>query len=126
MSRITPEDTARALVERYSRREQEHESRKKGLREQVMRVVPAIAAGTGARRVYLFGSLVWGRPHARTDIDLAVEGIPPAHMADFAAEALMQLDADVDVVPLERASENLRSRILEEGELIWEAKDVSA
>lgn len=120
MGEITPRQTARALVERYSRRMQDHESRRKALREQVMSLVPEIARSTGASRVYLFGSLAWGRVHARTDIDLAVEGIAPGHLSDFAAEALMQLDADVDVVPLERASESLRERILQEGELIWE------
>lgn len=121
--RIQPEDTARALLRRNTRRLAEETQRCSTLLEQVRRVVPAIAEKTGARHVYLFGSLVWGGAHGRTDVDLAVEGLAPERVSDFAAEVMQQFDASVDVVPLERAAESLRRRVLEEGELLYERRE---
>lgn len=84
-------------------------------RAQALRAsVPALAAALralGGRRVVLFGSLATGPVHARSDIDLAVEGLP----ADRYWEALAQLGAlapaPVDLVRLEDASPALRDAI---------------
>lgn len=95
--------------------------RRDALREQVLRVVPRIAAEVGATRVWLFGSLAWGGFHDRSDVDLAVEGLAPGERDAFGGRALMAIDAPVDVVLFETAPEGLRDRIRREGELIWEA-----
>ena len=91
-----------------------------GQREaQVRARLPAAAALLrdvfGAENVWLFGSYALGRLHAGSDVDLAVEGIPPTMIdrAHGAVEAL--LDATVDLVPVEQAPERLRMRLRAEG-----------
>jgi len=82
-----------------------------------------LAERYGARRVYLFGSLVGSRSiHDRSDIDLAVEGLGPGRAY---WRALAQLWAslppgiELDLVPLEDADPELVERILTEGELLY-------
>ncbi len=70
----------------------------------------------GARRAWLFGSLAGdGAPHARTDVDLAAEGLPELGLIRTILELEDLLGAPVDLVRLEEASDGLRSRILAEG-----------
>jgi uncharacterized protein len=70
-----------------------------------------------ARRVIPFGSVMGhGTSHSGSDMDLAVEGIPPEQFFQAWA-ALCELLAsglDVDLVVLEHAGEALRARILGE------------
>ena len=70
-----------------------------------------------ARRVIPFGSVVGhGTWHPGSDLDLAVEGIPPEQFfqAWAALRELLPPDLDVDLVDLEQAGEALRARILGE------------
>src|SRR5215831_10565448 len=70
-----------------------------------------------ARRVIPFGSVVGhGTWHPGSDLDLAVEGIPPEQFfqAWAALRELLPPDLDVDLVDLEKAGESLRARILGE------------
>lgn len=119
MKEVSPEETARALVKRYSGRWRQERERAARLLDAVRAEVPRIAERYGAKRVFLFGSLVWGGIHARTDVDLAIEGLSSEHLAIFASAVSERLDAEVDLVPLERAPESLRTRVLREGELIY-------
>jgi len=72
----------------------------------------------GARRVRAFGSLPTPWFRERSDIDLAVEGVPPERLGEAEA-ALAELAPDfrVDLVPLEalRDAPRLLRRIEEEG-----------
>ena len=71
----------------------------------------------GARRVILFGSLVGQGPwHGASDIDLAVEGLPPEQFfaAYTACRDLLPADIELDLVPLESAYPEMRARILGE------------
>jgi predicted nucleotidyltransferase len=74
----------------------------------------------GARRVILFGSLagqgVW---HSQSDIDLAVEGLPPADFfkAYSACSDLLPRGMELDLIPLEDVYPELRARILGEVEM---------
>lgn len=71
----------------------------------------------GARRVVLFGSVAGQRPwHERSDIDLAVEGLEPSEFfhAYSACRDLLPRGLELDLVPLERASPEMRARILGE------------
>jgi len=58
----------------------------------------------GAREVYIFGSMARGRAHEKSDIDLAVAGLPPERF--FAAMARLQnlFDRNVDLVDLDDAT----------------------
>ena len=74
----------------------------------------------GARRVILFGSLAGQGPwHDHSDIDLAVEGIPPEDFfkAYIACDKLLPPGLDLDLVPLEDAYPEMRGRILGEVEM---------
>jgi uncharacterized protein len=70
-----------------------------------------------ASRVIPFGSVVGsGTWHPGSDLDLAVEGIPPEQFfqALAALRELLPPGLDVDLVDLEQAGEALRARILGE------------
>ncbi|ACK67327.1 hypothetical protein PCC8801_3358 [Rippkaea orientalis PCC 8801] len=72
----------------------------------------------GAKRVILFGSLTGQTPwHSRSDIDLAVEGLPKGifFRAYAACRQLLPkgLNLDLDLIPLEDVYPEMRSRILE-------------
>jgi predicted nucleotidyltransferase len=72
----------------------------------------------GAKRVILFGSLAGQGPwHDRSDVDLAVEGLPsanffPAYSA--CRDLLRPVGLDLDLVTLENAAPEMRARILGE------------
>jgi predicted nucleotidyltransferase len=68
-----------------------------------------------ARRVILFGSLAGHSPwHEKSDIDLAVEGLPEGSLftAYGACRELIPPSLALDLVPLEMATPELRARIL--------------
>lgn len=69
----------------------------------------------GARRVILFGSIAGqGGWHAESDIDLAVEGLPPAEFfpAYAACRDLLPQGLELDLVAIENAYPEMRARIL--------------
>jgi predicted nucleotidyltransferase len=71
----------------------------------------------GARRVILFGSLAGqGAWHARSDIDLAVEGLAPSEFfsAYSVCRDLLPRGLELDLVPLEKAHPEMRARLLRE------------
>ena len=119
MKDIRPQDTARSLVRRFAEQFKQEDELATRLLTRVRASVPEIAAEMGLRRVFLFGSLVWGGVHSRTDVDLAVEGLPPAERASFHVRISREVDAEVDVVLLESAPDTLRRRILQDGELVY-------
>jgi len=56
----------------------------------------------GCREIYLFGSVVEGPLTPRSDIDLAVKGIPTGSYFEIFAKLMMQLDHPVDLIHLEK------------------------
>lgn len=118
---LTPEeiDAYRAA---WHRRWAEEAARRARRQEQAWAVARVAARllkeRFGARRVRVFGSLPTPWFRERSDIDLAVEGIPSERIREAEA-ALMELAPDfrVDLVPLEelRDAPRLLRRIEEEG-----------
>lgn len=90
-----------------------------GEREHLERLVEAcrrvLIEEFGAKRVIPFGSFVEGFWHERSDLDLAVEGLPPERF--FKALTTLQRLAPkgprIDLVPLETAPPQLKARILQ-------------
>ncbi len=73
-----------------------------------------------ARRVILFGSTTGEGPwHEKSDIDLAVEGVPPEQFfqAYSACSELVPQGLTLDLVPLEDVYPEIRARILGEVEM---------
>lgn len=69
----------------------------------------------GVVRAYLFGSVVRGTADARSDLDLAVEGLPPERYFEALAALAEVTPFDVDLVRLEEAPPSLRALVLREG-----------
>ena len=75
----------------------------------------------GARKVYLFGSLLdEERVHDRTDIDLAVEGLDGKLYFKALSEIwkLLPAEVELDLVRLERAWPALAERVTREGKVL--------
>ena len=62
-------------------------------------IIEEVASRYGAARVLLFGSSARATGEGR-DIDLAVEGIPPARFFEFYGELMLKLSKPVDVIDL--------------------------
>lgn len=96
------------------------EERRLQIRQAAEACIELLKSRFGAKRVILFGSLagqgVW---HDQSDVDLAVEGLPPA---DFfkAYGACFDLlpGVNLDLVSLEDAYPEMRARILGEVEML--------
>lgn len=108
---------ARARRERQERQEREHAARAKA--EKLARI---LAQEYQVRKVVLFGSLARsGEYDARSDIDLAVEGLPAhAHL-----EAIERLEREsglrVDLVDLADANDRVLRAVEREGSPLYEA-----
>lgn len=61
-----------------------------------------ILTGKGCKEIYLFGSLVHGNYSERSDIDIAVTGIPKGDFFEIFGELVMSLDHPVDLINLEK------------------------
>lgn len=78
--------------------------------------------------MWLFGSLLQRRfVHSESDIDLAVEGLPPdqyflslAALWDMLADTEAHFTFTLDLVPLEDAQPSLVDLIQTEGDLLYE------
>ncbi len=67
----------------------------------------------GARRVWLFGSVAKGRhPDAKSDLDFAVEGLPPDLFYRMVSELDQLLHCPVDLVEMETVPPSLRAEII--------------
>jgi predicted nucleotidyltransferase len=106
----------------YARLEEEAERRREAARREsalgIARAAAVILKQTfGATGVFLFGSLADGGPfHARSDIDLGVEGLQPGDYwrADCRLEALGG-DLEIDLVALDTAPPALAQIIRRDG-----------
>jgi len=110
-------------IEGWRRRFAEQEAESRALASQARGALPeavAILKKHGARRVILFGSLCReGRFHRGSDIDLAVEGLPPQKFFRAGADLMMALDWPVDLKPLEEVDDFFREMIFKQGEVIY-------
>lgn len=118
---LIPEEIER-YREAWRRRWAEEEARRAQRRERAWAVAREAAAllksRFGARRVRVFGSLPTPWFHERSDIDLAVEGIPPDRLSEAEATlADLAPEFHVDLVSLEEIGDapRLLHRIEEEG-----------
>jgi len=124
---MTNHTTVEAKTEKYAdywrRRRAERQAQNRRLtkraRSDLERIVAALVREFGAERIVLFGSLVRGQFTPGSDIDLAVEGIPPHDF--FAALALANRLTPlwVDLKPLEALEPHFRQRVLATGEVIY-------
>ncbi len=95
----------------------------RGARADLEQIVDVLVREFGATHIILFGSLARGRFAEGSDMDVAVEGIPPSEY--FAALAAVNdlTPLWVDLKPLEALTPHFRRRVLETGEVLY-AKEV--
>lgn len=102
------------------RRKQEEEEmarRRESAWEKAKQAARLLKKSFGATRVVVFGSLAHGAWfNRRSDIDLAVEGIPPKFfLRAWCALDRLETHFQIDLVDIESVSERLRSEIDEKG-----------
>ncbi|MCE2450408.1 MAG: nucleotidyltransferase domain-containing protein [Candidatus Latescibacteria bacterium] len=87
----------------------------------------ALVEEYGAERVYLIGSLTRGSGfHPRSDIDLAVAGIPPERYFAVLADIAERAGREVDLILLESATPALLECVANEGVLLYERTEIPA
>ncbi len=96
-------------------------------RKTAVRCAGFLAKRYNVHRVYLFGSMLGSTiVHYQSDIDLAVEGLPPEKYIHALTEvwALLPPGFELDLVPLEDAHPEMAERIRSEGEVLYEAEKI--
>jgi len=84
--------------------------------EELLQKAAAILRRAGAHEVYVFGSAERGRLHERSDIDLAVTGLPAQAFFPTMADVSEVFGRSVDLVDLD-VSSPFTDYLREEGEL---------
>jgi predicted nucleotidyltransferase len=100
--------------DRWAKERAEAEARASSLR-QVAASLADSCREYGASRVRLFGSAAKGATRPGGDIDLAVEGVPPARFLDLYGALLLASAVSVDLVDMADCPDGLRERIDREG-----------
>lgn len=91
-------------------------ARVEAMRGALPELVRILVEQHGAREVWLFGSLAGGTPHERSDLDLAVRGVPPLEYFAALSDVQEHAPVPVDLVTLEDAPRALATFILATGE----------
>ena len=110
-----------AWRERVARRQSEQQAWAKHLREVAHACARRLVQDFGARKVYLFGSLLeQDLVHDRSDIDLAVEGLEGTLYFKALRDVwrLLPPGVELDLVLLEQARPGLAGRVRTEGVLL--------
>lgn len=111
-------------VEYWRRRQDERQRQNRQLAKQARSdleaVIAALVQEYDVKQIVLFGSLARGRFAHGSDVDLAVEGIPPREF--FAAMALANRLTPLWIYlkPMEDLEPHFRERVFETGEVMYE------
>jgi predicted nucleotidyltransferase len=90
-------------------------------RQEAERLAKILADEFGVERVYLFGSFAWGKVlRPDSDIDLAVEGLPPGKLIKADVRVSDATKYSVDLMRLSSLPTRLRNRVLKSGILLYE------
>lgn len=113
---VTASETAALLLRRQAKRKEADRARADRVRqtavEAIRRRLPAGA------RAWLFGSIAWGGFGARSDVDVAVEGVTPAEAASLELHLVSVLGLHVDLLRVEELPAPFVARIREHGDLV--------
>ncbi|BCV25944.1 hypothetical protein kuro4_27170 [Gelria sp. Kuro-4] len=107
--------------ETWRRRAARKAEEEQGLREAALARARIIAARLkkdyGVKRVYLYGSLAWGRFDEHSDIDLFAVGFPRSanYWAALAAMEHLAVPFPLQIILAETAHPSLRQRVEREG-----------
>jgi predicted nucleotidyltransferase len=71
----------------------------------------------GCQSIYLFGSLVTGKNHKNSDIDIGIKGLPKGKYFETCAKVYFAVDNNIDIVNFDNEQE-LFSLLARQGEVI--------
>lgn len=124
---MTKEEKAkirRAWRKRFLAEEKLLQAKSKSAYQAAKKCARLLASQFGVEKVYLFGSTLNECFHKKSDIDLAVEGLP--HDKYFTALSKLMVcmpeGMEVDLIPLEDAVPSLKKVVSQDGELIYGKK----
>ena len=89
------------------------------LKEAVKDAIIRVAREYGARRLWLFGSSLDTSVDEPKDIDLAVEGVPPARFFEFYAKLGLVVPQDIDLIDME-SDDPMRHIVRDRGVVLYE------
>jgi predicted nucleotidyltransferase len=71
----------------------------------------------GCQSIYLFGSLVTGKSHDESDIDIGIKGLPKGKFFETCAKVYFAINNDIDIVDFDNNADfyNLLNR---QGEVV--------
>lgn len=108
-------------IKQQKQQQLEDQIRTEQARTEVQAIVKVLTEQFSIKKIILFGSLVRGKFHENSDIDLAVEGVPKRDYFTAVAIANNLTSRWVDLKPLEDLEPHFRERVLATGECIYEA-----
>src|SRR5512135_2183404 len=111
---VTALDLAQTLRRRSAKRHAQAEVRTARLRQRLPEAKTVLMQRYHAKRVVLFGSLVTNTYTERSDVDLAVEGMPSDSYFRALADLMTLFGVPVDLVRVEEAVPSLQALIEEE------------
>jgi predicted nucleotidyltransferase len=115
---MSPRDAVAILDRRFAEKAAEDERCAREIRASIPVVAELLSMEFGVHKVVLFGSLTRGDARPDSDIDLAVEGLPPGQTFRAMARAAEAAGRHVDLVPIEGARPEVLAIIEREGEVI--------
>jgi predicted nucleotidyltransferase len=71
----------------------------------------------GCKSIYLFGSLVTGKSHDNSDIDIGIKGLPKGKYFEACSKVYFAMDNDVDIVDFDN-NEDFYSLLTHLGEVV--------
>ena len=112
---------AASLIRRTAVEQRRAYKRGGSLKARARKAAVDLAETYGVQRVWLFGSLVGGQPHAESDVDVLVEGLPAEEWLRAGSRVERWVEAPVDLIRVEDASPHLVRHVIAEGELLYDA-----
>ncbi len=112
------------IIQGWKKKFKEERERERERYKKARKTIPSIVATLkkyGAKKIILFGSICEAdKFEARSDIDIAVEGIKEEEFLQVYADCMMEFDFEIDLKPLEKLKGLFKKMVLEKGEIIYE------
>lgn len=105
--------------DRQAKEKQYHQKLAEQARQEVEQIVAFLVEQHGVQRVILFGSLTRDRFVAESDLDLAVEGLPPTAYFEVLSLVNQMASRWVDLKLWDDLDPHFQSRVLATGEVIY-------
>jgi len=80
-------------------------------------VATSLLKEEGCRSIYLFGSLVTGKNHDESDIDIGIKGLPKGKFFETCARVYFAIDNNIDIVDFD-SNEDLYTLLNRQGEVL--------